>query len=156
MVSIPPEFYTTAEQEAELDAIYMKAIQEKQKELDTEYGKTKRVQKFTAYGYIHKEKRVFFVCEKGVFWKDESGPEMPKEKQEGGKIYKLHTELDSTGMIHTFAQKFNAFTVTFDVTGRYGPCVGYCAKDDVYPAVLECEQHKLIVEDENSYDCQVC
>lgn len=150
MIVLPDAFYTTAEQEAELQELYEKEVAIKQKELDIEYMRTKKIQKYKATMYISEKERVFYVCEKGVLWKNASGSPMPTEPQEGGKIYTLDTESDGSGLIEQYCKEYKEFFVKF-----YPICSGgiaYCAKENVYPAVLECPAHKLIVEDDRKYD----
>jgi hypothetical protein len=156
MVTLPKEFYTTAEQEAELHELYQKEVAVKQKELDDEYKRTKNLKnyKYKATMYIHKKERIFFVCEKGVSWKDASGSSMPTEAQPGGKIYKLDRAVDGTGLIEKYCKEYSEFYVKFKPICRGG--IAYCAEENIYPAVLECPTHKLIVEDDNKYDLYCC
>jgi hypothetical protein len=154
MIELPTCFYTTAEQEADLQELYEKEVKEKQKQLDDEYKKTKKIQKYRATMYISEKERVFYVCEKGVLWKDASGVEMASEPQPGGKMYKLDTSADGTGLIEKYCSDHPEFFVKFKAICSGG--IAYCAKENIHPAVLECPQHKLIVEDDNKYDLYCC
>lgn len=150
MIVLPNAFYTTAEQEAELDELYKKEVAVKQKELDDEYKRTRKIQKYRATMYIDEKERVFYVCEKGVLWKDKLGPDMATEEQPGGKVYKLDTEADGTGLIKKYCSDHSEFFVKFKPICSGG--IAYCAKENIHPAILECREHKLIVEDDNKYD----
>jgi hypothetical protein len=154
MVTLPKEFYTTAEQEAELDEIYQKELVEKQKEIDAEYKRTRKIPKYRSTMYIDKKERVFFICEKGletqILWKDASGSVMPTEKQPGGKVYRLDTAADGTGLIKKYCKDYSEFYIKFKSITSGG--IAYCAEENIHPAVLECPAHKLIVEDDNKYD----
>lgn len=158
MIVLPDAFYTTAEQEAELQELYKKEVAVKQKEIDLENIKTKRIHKYRATMYIDEKERVFYVCEKGwktqVFWKDASGVEMASEPQKGGKMYKLDKEADRTGLIEKYCKDHTEFYVKFKAICSGG--IAYCAKENIYPSVLECPRHKLIVEDDNKYDLYCC
>ena len=160
MVTLPKEFYTTAEQEAELHELYQKEVAVKQQELDDEYKRTKNLQKYKyrATMYIHELDRIFFVCEKGletqVLWKDASGSPMSTEEQPGGKVYKLDRAADGTGLIEKYCKDYPEFYVKFKPISSGG--IAYCAEENIYPAVLECPAHKLIVEDDNKYDLYCC
>ena len=158
MITLPKEFYTTAEQEAELDEIYQKELVEKQKEIDAEYKRTRKIQKYRAGMYIDKKERVFYVCEKGletqIQWKDASGSSMATQAEPGGKIYKLDTAADGTGLIKKYCSDNPEFYVKFKSITSGG--IAYCADNNIHPAVLECEANKLIVEDDNKYDLYCC
>jgi hypothetical protein len=179
MIILPNEFYTTAEQEAELDAIYKQEVDKKQKEIDEENKRTKKIHKYRATMYIYEKERVFYISERGYRWKDANGPLMPTSPQPGGKIYKLdleadrgfesypgmsegrlgdegfetkieHSGVDEKGLVAKYCEDHSEFYVKFKPICSGG--IAYCAKENVYPAYLECAAHKLIVEDDNKYD----
>lgn len=144
-------FYTTAEQEAELNDMYKKEVIVKQKELDDERRRTKKIHKYNATAYIHEKDRVFFICEKGVLWKDENGNKMPTTQQEGGRKYIIA----DVQRYKSFAENNKEFYVKFHVTGKYGPTVGYIGiNENIYPFTLVSKDfsEELLLDDEDKYD----
>jgi len=140
------EYFTSEVQEKAFEEKYKEEIRTKQKELDDIQKKTNKLQKFTAYAYVHKPERMFQV-KNGKTYLD--GEECPTELVSGGKRYLL----DSTININDFFEKYSNYTVIFYPTSKYGPTVEYCAKKDIYPAKLIApDGYEVIVEDESKYD----
>jgi hypothetical protein len=146
-------FYSTPEYESSLKDKYMFAIKKKQEEIDEIYRRTKRIQKFTAYGHISKPDRVFYVEEDGNIYFDEVCPKniCPKEKVEGGEKYVLDSNFDL--YIHEFVSKYKRYKVIFSPDGKYGPTVCYCSSIGAVPARMESyDGEVLVIDDESKYD----
>ena len=142
-------FYTTAEQEAELDEIYQKEVAEKQKEIEAEYKRTNKIYKYNATAYIHKKDRVFFVCEKGVFWVDFTTGNLTKAAEEGGKTYCFEND----SRVKEFINKYKEYYVRFHVTTKYGPTVGYVGMNErIFPATFEANGDTVLIDTEDNYD----
>lgn len=146
-------FYSTPEYESSLKDKYMFAIKKKQEEIDEIYRRTKKIQKFTAYGHISKPDRVFYVEEDGNIYFDEVCPKniCPKEKVDGGEKYVLDSNFDL--YIHEFVSKYKRYKVIFSPDGQYGPTVCYCSSIGAVPARMESyDGEVLVVDDESKYD----
>ena len=145
------EYFTTADQEKGLTQIYNAWIKKKQQELDADEERTRRIQKFTAKGHIQKPARVFCVQDGNVYFQ-EVAPEnlCPKGLEKDGDRYCLDSDFEKK--IEDFLQRHSNYTVIFFPSGKYGPTVDYCAKNRVFPAILEADGEILEVEDENKYD----
>jgi hypothetical protein len=146
-------FYSTADYENTLKETYMFSIKKKQEEIDDIYRRTKKIQKFTAYGHISKPDRVFYVEEDGNIYFNEVIPEniCPKENVNGGKKYVLDTNFDL--YIQQFVDKHKRYKVIFSPDGKYGPTTCYCSSIGALPARLESyDGEVLIVDDESKYD----
>ncbi len=144
-------FYTTAEQEAELDAEYKRQLARKQAELDEIEKRTGKLQKFTAYGHIHKPDRAFYVRDGHVFYGDK---EMPFTPVEGGKTYTFDTHFSK--QIAEFCKKHNTYKVVFKPHGKYGPCVGYIGSPGSMPAHLIADTEVLDADNDDAYDLLCC
>ena len=144
-------FYTTKEQEAALDAEYKRLLAVKQAEIDEIQKRTKKIQKFTAYGHVHKPDRVFRVMEGRVFYGNE---EMSSGPVEGGQTYTFDTLFSK--QIAEFCKKHGAYKVVFKPHGRYGPCVGYIGSPGSMPAHLIAGDDVLEADNENAYDLLCC
>jgi hypothetical protein len=143
------EYYTNSELELKLIGEYEDRLIEKEREMERMNPKKNR--KYTSKAYVHEENRVFYVNEKGVFWKDESGPNMPTKEEPGGKVYKLDPKFMKE--VEEFIKRNPSYTVTFKMTGAYGPTIYYSSGPNVYPAVLEgISGEVLTVEDDDAYD----
>jgi hypothetical protein len=146
-------FYSTANYESTLKDKYMFSIKKKQEEIDEIYRRTKKIQKFTAYGHISKPDRVFFVEEDGNIYVNEVIPEniCPKEQVEGGEKYVLDSNFDF--YIQQFIGKYKRYKVIFSPDGKYGPTACYCSSIGALPARLESYDGEiLIADDESKYD----
>ena len=75
------KYFTSEAYEKVLDEEYMQRIKEKQTEIDNNYRKTKKIQKYTEYAHISKLDRVFCVEEDGKIYCGEVSleNECPKE-----------------------------------------------------------------------------
>ena len=145
------EYYTTAEQEKALVLEYKRQIDKKQKEMDEEEKKTKKIQKYTARAHTFKPIRVF-VVENGVVYLNEVKTEniCPQSLEKDGDKYCLDEDFKEA--ITRFISKHQTYSVTFFPSGRYGPCVDYISKNRVFPARLDANGYSLQVEDEEKYD----
>ncbi len=144
-------FYTTAEQEAELDLEYKRQLTRKQTELDEVEKRTGKLQKFTAYGHIHKPDRVFYVRNGNVFYGDK---EMPSERVPGGGVYTFDTYFSK--QIAEFCRKHATYKVVFKPHGKYGPCVGYIGSPGSMPAHLIADTEELVADNDDAYDLLCC
>lgn len=146
-------FYSTAIYESTLKDKYMFSIKKKQEEIDEIYRRTKKIQKFTAYGHISKPDRVFYVEEDGNIYFNEVIPEniCPKEEVDGGGKYILDSNFDF--YIQEFVGKYKRYKVIFSPDGSYGPTCCYCSSIGAVPARMESyDGEVLIVDDESKYD----
>lgn len=141
------EFYTTYSQEEEFERIYKEKVKVKQDEIDVLKARTKVIPKFTAYAYIFQEPRVFCVREgKPITLKDQP---TPLTQQEGGKRY--FPDPTFTTKVQEFIEKHKNYDITFHVTCRYGPTVGYY--NEGFPCLYKAVSgEELNVEDEDAYD----
>jgi hypothetical protein len=147
------EFYTTHIQETQLEYKYGMDIINKQKELDNYYSKSGQIPKYTAYAYISKPNRVFWVVKDKVYFEKISDENLcPTEKVKGGSVYILDSDLNHT--ICQFQSENDTYKVTFNVSGNYGPTIYYCTKDNnVYPATLTTmDGEEFLIEDDDKYD----
>jgi hypothetical protein len=146
-------FYSTATHESTLKDKYMFSIKKKQEEIDEIYRRTKKIQKFTAYGHISKPDRVFYVEEDGNIYFNDVIPEniCPKEQVDGGEKYILDSNFDF--YIQQFVDKYKRYKVIFRPDGKYGPTSCYCSSIGALPARMESyDEDILIVEDDSKYD----
>lgn len=146
-------FYSTPEYEKILKDKFNFAIKKKQEEIDENYRKTKKIQKFTAYGYIFRPERIFCVEEDGSVYYEEVILEnrCPTEKVEGGKKYILDSNFDYA--IMKFLEKHKTYKVIFSPDGHYGPTCCYCSSIGAIPARLESYNGEILVADDHSkYD----
>jgi hypothetical protein len=147
------KYFTSEAYEKVLDEEYMRQIKEKQAEIDDNYRKTKKIQKYTAYAHILKLDRVFCVEEDGKVYCGEIKPdnECPKELVSGGKEYRLDSNFEL--YIMNFKQKYKRYRVIFSIDGKYGPCCCYCSSIGALPARMESYDGDILnVEDDAKYD----
>jgi hypothetical protein len=145
-------FYTTAEQEADLEAEYKRQLAVKQAEIDEVEARTRKIQKFTAYGHVHKPDRVFDVRDGHVFYR---GLEIPTGPVEGGDVYTFDTHFSK--QIAEFCKKHSAYKVVFKPHGRYGPCLGYIGSPGSMPAQLIAVTGEVLdADNEDAYDLLCC
>lgn len=145
---MPFYYYTTAEQEAALTAIYEQELQQKQAQIDAEQRRTGRIQKFTAYAHISKAPRIF----------DVSGTEVTLEgygpasltKIDGGGTYMTDPSFDDK--IADFLRRNSSYRVIFQPSGRWGPTVSYCSRGMPATFISEDGTETLNAEDEDKYD----
>ncbi len=143
------EYYTTAEQERALNALYKTLLDIKQDEIDETERTTKRIQKYTAKGHIHHPPRIFCVQDGKVYFR-EVGQENLCSKRHGIK-YVLDSDFREKVM--EFIIRHKNYKVIFFPSGKYGPCIDYAANSPrVFPARLEADGEVLEVEDENKYN----
>jgi hypothetical protein len=146
-------FYSPAEYETALKEKYNFAIKKKQEEIDEIYRRTKKIQKFTAYGHISKPDRIFCVEEDGNVYYEDVIPQniCPKELVEGGQKYVIDSNFDF--YILNFLSRHKRYKVIFSPDGRYGPTVCYCSSIGALPARMESyDGEVLVLEDESKYD----
>lgn len=146
-------FYSPPEYEKSLKEKYQFAIKKKQDEIDENYRKTKKIQKFTAYAHISKPDRVFCIEEDGNIYYDNVIPEniCPKEKVDGGEKYILDGNFDF--YIMSFLSKHKRYKVIFNPDGKYGPTTCYCSSIGALPARMESyDGEVLVLDDESKYD----
>jgi hypothetical protein len=147
------KYFTSEAYEKILDEKYMDKIKKKQAEIDENYRKTKKIEKYTAYAHIRKSDRVFCVEEDGKIYYEEVKPEneCPTELVEGGKEYILDSNFEL--YIMNFKVKHKKYRVVFSIDGRYGPTCCYCSSLGALPARMEAyDGDILVVEDESKYD----
>ncbi len=147
------KYFTSEAYEKVLDEEYMRRIKEKQAEIDDDYRKTKKIQKYTAYAHISKLDRVFYVEEDGKVYCGEVSleNECPKELVSGGKEYILDSNFEL--YIMNFKQKHKRYKVIFYPNGTYGSCCCYCSSIGAIPARMESYDGDVLnVEDESKYD----
>jgi hypothetical protein len=147
------KYFTSETYEKVLDEEYMRQIKEKQAEIDENYRKTKKIQKYTAYAHISKLERVFCVEEDGKVYCGEIKPEneCSKELVEGGKEYVLDSNYEL--YIMNFKSVHNRYRVIFSPDGKYGPSCCYCSSIGALPARMESYDGDILcVEDESKYD----
>lgn len=148
-------FYTTKEQEAALDAEYKRLLAVKQAEINEVEKRTKKIQKFTAYGHVHKPDRVFRVLDGRVCYGKQGDEEMPSGPVEGGRTYTFDTLFSK--QIAEFCKKHMAYKVVFKPHGRYGPCMGYIGSPGSMPAHLISDSGEVLEADnDNAYDLLCC
>ena len=147
------EYFTSEAYERGLDEEYKKQITKKQAEIDEIQRRTKEIQKYTAYGYISKQDRVFYVEEDGKVYYGEVKPEneCPNKLVSGGKKYILDSNFEL--YIMEFKNKHKRYIIKFMVDGKYGPCGCYCSSIGALPAIMESYDGDILnVEDESKYD----
>ena len=144
-------FYTTKEQEADLEAEYKRQIAIKQAEIDETERRTGKIQKFTAYGHVDKPDRVFHVLEGRVLYGDQ---EMPLAPVEGGKTYTFDTRYSK--QIAEFCKKHSTYKVIFRPHGKYGPCLHYIGSPGSMPAHLIAGDDVLEADNDKAYDLICC
>jgi hypothetical protein len=142
------EYFTTAEQERALNALYREFLDIKQAEIDEIERQTKRIQKFTARGHVHHPVRIFIVQDGRVYFRE------PKEEnictKRNGIKYVL--DPDFRDKVADFISRHKNYKVAFFPSGKYGPCVDYVTNTPrVFPARMEADGEVLDVEDENKY-----
>lgn len=147
------KYYTTLEQEKILNEIYNRNIEIKKKELKILENKTKKINKYTAYAYVHRPKIVFCVENDGSIYFDDVKPENKclNKLMPGGKCYIL--DEDFKNEIENFIEKYDRYKVIFYPDGTYGPTLSYCINTVATPAILESYTgEKINIEDDNKYD----
>jgi hypothetical protein len=143
------EYYTTAEQERALNALYKTLLDIKQEEIDETERTTKRIQKYTAKGHVHHPPRIFCVQEGKVYFREVSLETLCSKKN--GIKYVL--DGDFREKVTDFIARHKNYKVIFFPSGKYGPCIDYVAGNPrVFPARLEADGEVLEVEDENKYN----
>lgn len=145
-------FYTTASQETDLRDIYENALRIKQDELDEEYKKTQRIQKFTAYGHVYRPERVFYVKDDVCYYGRVSPKtRCPDHHVSGGQTYTFDKKF--TNQINEFCKKHTSYKVVFKPDGKYGPCMNYNGSIGCMPAYLESDQGGILeADDDDAYD----
>lgn len=142
------EYYTTAEQERALNALYRKFLDIKQAEIDETERITQRIQKFTARGHVHHPPRIFIIQDGKMYFR-EANEENICTKRNGIK-YVLDS--DFRDKVTEFIGQHKNYKVVFFPSGKYGPCVDYVTNNTrVFPARLEADGEVLEVEDEHKY-----
>lgn len=148
-------FYTTKEQEVALEAEYKRQIAVKQAEIDTIEKKTKKIQKFTAYGHVHKPDRVFRVLDGRIFYGAQGSQEMPSAPVEGGQTYTFDTRFSK--QIAEFCANYASYKVVFKPHGKYGPCLHYIGSPGSMPAQLIAESGEVLdADNDDGYDLLCC
>lgn len=127
-MSAPLTFYTTAEQEQALEAIYQERLAAKEAELAA------KPHKFTAKAYIEKPYRVFTVTADGATYFG-TGNEPQPTAPAGGRTYTIDRRYASIATAFMAANLPCA--VVFMPSGRYGPTVYWCGSFGSTPAYLE-------------------
>lgn len=111
---MPFYYYTPAEQEAALSAIYEQELQQKQAQIDIEERRTGCIPKFTARAHISKAPRIFDVSGADVTLEG-SGP-AATTKIEGGGTYMTDPLFDDK--IADFLSRNQSYRVIFHPSGR--------------------------------------
>ena len=148
-------FYTTPEQEEELERIYEQKVKEKQIELDKETLELKRtnptyIVKYTAYAHVDKEPRTFKVRKVNITFNNQI---IPLTHQEGGQTYFPDKRFQEC--VEEFIQNHPEYDITFYVTGKYGPCMNYIA-DGFVCFLRAVTGERLFVENDDAYDIGCC
>ena len=146
---VPKEFFTPAKYENSLYEQYKKEVKEKQEEIDLMVKQTGKIHKYKGSHYIHHPRRVFWVCEKGIFV---DGVPMPTSQEEGGCIYRFEPKYSCMKQVEEFFERNKEFCVEFYKTSKYGNSIGYCCEKYVHVALLKSESEEVLIEDEDSYD----
>lgn len=143
-------FYTTPEIEKQLDRNYHKAIKQKQKEINLESIRSGTISKYTAHAYISKPARVFNVVNNNVYV-EINNENIKIDNVPVNKCNVYQTDPDYDIQLSDFIKNHNTYKITFNVAGKYGPTIYYCG-DNIYPALVECNNKTLLLEDEDKYD----
>ena len=166
MLARMQSFYTTPEQEEELERIYEQKIQEKQDEINKETIEHKQknpkyIQKYTARAFVDKEPRTFVVRSTGITLNNKPTPTSisasteiePVDTQvKGGKVYYPDKRFQEG--IEAFIQKHPEYTITFYLTSKYGPTIDYTG-DGLVCFLLATTGEQLFVEDPDAYEIAV-
>lgn len=144
------DYYTTYEQEKQLEADYNQQIQQKKKELEALEKQTGVIQKYTAYAHVHKPQRIFHIQD-GIPYLEIQGTLYPCPEKSQHK-YSLDPRFQKS-ITEFMAEAKTNYKVIFLPSGRYGPTIVYCADKNVIPATLIAPNGiTLTVEDEDKYD----
>ena len=142
-------FYTTAEQEAALTAIYEERLAAKEAELRN----APQPRKYTATAYVEKPHVVFTTAADGsptVYFGNGNEPQ-PQQQVQGGKRYTIDPR---------YAEKAAAFlaanpgsTIVFMPSGRYGPTIYWCGSFGSTPFYIDAPSGtRFYAESDTDYD----
>ncbi len=147
--------YTSAYVEKVLQDLFMSEIKIKEKEIKEREVNTGKIQKYTAYAYIHKPLRIFHMKNNQLYVELPDGlVSIDNKPDPKGAIYRTDPDFDS--QLEQLIKSNSEYKITFMPSGRYGPTIYYCNNDpNVYPALIEFDNFSLTLENEDAYDIGV-